>query len=101
MDNQCFSYHSRQVLALLPPCRLSEIPYQHDFVLGVARVNNQSQLLWTALNSLSAASRDVAPYVANLYHTQQRGDQAYPHHYRRHRHHLTYHYARWIVSPVH
>ena len=32
-----------------PPTLLQiiENPYQHDFVLGVARVNCQSQQLWT------------------------------------------------------
>ena len=43
--NQYFSYHPRQVLQ--PSCELWRITYKLDFVLGVARVNDQFQLLWT------------------------------------------------------
>ena len=47
MGDQYSSYHSGQVLSLSPSCKPSRIPYQHDSVLGIARVNSQSRLLWT------------------------------------------------------
>jgi hypothetical protein len=69
-------------LPFYPPATIENL-IPHGFVLGVTRVNDQSQLLWTTKAYLSAASGVVEPFVANLCHAQQRADQAYLRRYRR------------------